>query len=428
MPAKAPAQKRETVLIFAYYYAPENASGAARPGRFVKFLPEFGYEPRVISGGDRAEGWRSSGCVTRVPDGSESMAARAAGRAGRLLQRVLLPYEEHLPWIPHGAETGCRMAAALPVAAIISTSPPIATHVAALRVKKRYGTRWIADFRDPMAGNPFRRSRRSRLYDPVLERAIFRHADAVIANTATVADVWRGRYPRWRDKIHVLWNGFDPEEKLPAPRSRETGPVVLAHVGGLYAERHPGVLLSSLDRLIGSGLVNPEELRLRQVGGMERIELPMDQPPFRTFVERGWLECTNHLPREEAAQAAADADFLLLLDLNRMNTGLQVPAKLFEYIRLGKPVLAFTPRASAVEYILAGSGVPYRCVYPSDAEPEVDGKVLSFLQFPRRSASPSEWFLQEFDARRQTAALCRLIDPRGGVPGIPEETAIQSSR
>lgn len=400
----------KAVLIFAYYYPPENTSGAARPSRFARFLPEFGYQPRIVSAGDRAEGFRGAGAVLRVPDESAGAAARLGGRAGRLFQRWLLPYEEHLPWVSYAVEAGCRVAAERP-AAMLSTSPPIATHMAALAVKRRLGIRWIADFRDPMAGNPFRQSRRSRIYDPILERAVFRHADAVVANTSMAADVWRERYPQWRGKIHTIWNGFDPAEKLPVPRPGRGGRRVLAHVGNLYADRHPGALLHSLDRLMGRGLIDPETLRISLVGGIERMHLPMDQPPFSTFEERGWLERRGVVPRAEAQQAAADADALLLLDINAMDSGLQVPAKLFDYVRLGKPVLAFTSRGSAVEEILGAGGVAHACVYTNDPREEADRKILSFLTSSPGPQTPSDWFLESFDARRQTETLCSLIDP-----------------
>ena len=35
-------------LIVAYYFPPENTSGAARPARFFRYLPEFGFDPVVV--------------------------------------------------------------------------------------------------------------------------------------------------------------------------------------------------------------------------------------------------------------------------------------------------------------------------------------------------------------------------------------------
>ena len=37
------------VLLLAYHFPPDNASGSARPFRFYKYLPEYGYEPHVIT-------------------------------------------------------------------------------------------------------------------------------------------------------------------------------------------------------------------------------------------------------------------------------------------------------------------------------------------------------------------------------------------
>src|SRR4030095_12800006 len=78
----------------------------------------------------------------------------------------------------------------------------------------------------------------------------------------------------------------------------------------------------------------------------------------------------------------------------------------------GKPILAFTSRDSSTEYILARSGIQYRCIYMGESELEIDGKVMEFFSLTPSPGTPSPWFLSEFNALAQTKALCALIDPQ----------------
>src|SRR5512142_2020915 len=43
------AQQQRTVLVVAYYFPPMGLSGVQRTLKFVKYLPEFGWRPTVLT-------------------------------------------------------------------------------------------------------------------------------------------------------------------------------------------------------------------------------------------------------------------------------------------------------------------------------------------------------------------------------------------
>jgi len=408
--------RRKAVLIFAYYYPPQVTSGAMRPARFVKYLPQFGYSPVVVSARLPFVS-ESDAPVCRVPVEKPSRTVKFASGVAKAIERIL-PYGEHLPWVPHAVDQAARLHSATPFAAVISTSPPAGTHLAALLMKGRFGIRWIADFRDPLLGNPFRQRRMARHYDMMLERLIIKNADAVVANTQPLADIWRQRYPQWRNKFTTIWNGYDPEDGL------ESGPLpqrdcrTLMHIGSLYAARHPGKVLLSLQRLIGRSALDPSTLHVRFVGPMEDVAVPLDSDHYRPLRECGCVEYDGiTVAPEKAMRCMVDADFLLLLDINEHNSGLQVPAKLFDYIRTGRPILAVTTERSAVEHILSKSGVPYQCVYNTASDDETDRRIQQFLETAHELAAPNAWFLNQFNGIAQSRTLASLVT---GLPAWSE--------
>jgi hypothetical protein len=106
----------------------------------------------------------------------------------------------------------------------------------------------------------------------------------------------------------------------------------------------------------------------------------------------------------------AQADGLLLLQLQ---TDTQVPSKLFEYICIGRPILALLHRSSPVTQILRNSGVPHVCIHADDEPELIDHKLIDFLRLPTSSVPYNEWFKGNFTAEYQIRALSSIIEALG---------------
>lgn len=391
--------------MVAYWYPPQNESGALRPYRFCKYLDQFGFEPHVLSAP------LTSG-TENAPNVHRPTARPTAGWHGTLgsLLRRAAPYDDRLEWVVPGLQLGSRLVDQLGISVVVSSSPPVATHLVAWRLAQRSRLAWIADFRDPMSGNPFRTRWHGRIYDRAIENRVVSRAQAVILNTDAALESMARRHPRLRHKFHVIWNGYDPQDDL-APLPVPPRPYrVLAHLGNLYGGRHPGALLESLMRLCRLGKIEPASLRLRLIGSIENGELwtRSDAALFLTRV--GALECTDRVSRGAAHREMAEADSLLLLDLNALESAVQVPAKLFEYVRVGRPILALTTRTSPVERILQRAGVPHTCIYGDEPAAQIDVKVQQFLALSHDPVIASGWFREQFDAVRQTRSLAALCE------------------
>ena len=433
--ALGPGADGRHVLMLAYYFPPQNAIGAARPSRFVRYLRRLGtpvsvvcsplpkpgsrYEERPSTampqgGQDGGQGIGASdeAQAIRVPSAFPECGQRRLDAISRLLQgvqRVLLPYDDRLAWLPYA----CAAASAevRPGTVLVSTHPPVVTHLAALALKRRTGRPWIADFRDPLRGNPSRTALRAGLIDRATEWLVIQQADAVIANTDASAAMLARRYPAWAGKVSTIWNGFDPEDRMePLPRA-DRARRVMSHVGSLYGARTPLPFVACLNRLIEGGAIPPGTIQFRQVGYSDPECLDPAEPAYQALQTHGCLHVVTHIvPQREARQEMLTADWLLLLDMNETNPGVQIPAKTFEYIRACRPILALTTPGSSTERVLALSGIPHACIDFAAAPERFDAEILAFLRRPSSDVTPSARFWSEFDASRQTAALSALID------------------
>ena len=394
------------LLLLSYTFPPDNTAAAIRPGQLCGYLPELGYEPHVVTSSFEG-GTNPDPHVHRVPDGREPLHVRFASRVLRWLMRNVLPYDDRLPWVTFARHAGTDVIRSRRVEAIFSTSPFLAAHFAALVLKVQFGLPWIADFQDPVRDNPFRTRRWFFPYDTIIEGLFFRFADRLIANTDTVAQTWRERYPKLSNKISVLWNSYDPREELPKMPRAERSHRVLAHIGTLYGERHPGLLLAAFERLA----IGPSDIRLKLIGPIETPLLQRLQPLFDRLSRKGILEYGNRLvDRVEALKETAEADYLLLLDLNTKNASFQLPSKLLDYVRFGKPVLAYTPRNSPSERVLSGSGLAYVAIDPTESDEAQDAKIATFLRLAITPKSASPQFLESFSAKTQARIVAGLLD------------------
>ena len=181
---------------------------------------------------------------------------------------------------------------------------------------------------------------------------------------------------------------------------------MIAHVGAIYTGRSPDPILASIHRLRTADAGRWGRVQVALIGPLG-FGAKIDAALIETGTREQWLEyIPKMIPKVEANRITAESDYLLLL---QPQSSIQVPAKLFEYLQIGRPILAYAPKASAIEWLLERAGVPYECVYPEDAPDEIDAKVKRLLEIPTGPHRASEWFQENFNARNQTRRLTELI-------------------
>jgi len=410
------------ILIIAHCFPPENSVGALRPYRFFKYLPKFGYATHVVTASDQDPCNRPNGVYHSVDPLLRNSGVRR-------IMRTCLEYLHPgtgptLGWVPSAYATARAVIESVPISVVLSTSPPPPAHLTAFWLKRRYpGLKWVADFRDPITENPVSyattregrvlsrtSSKFGRVWDSWMERLIFRHADLLIANTDSTAKMWRSSYPQSRHKITHIWNGFDPEEKIGPAVIPERGYRVLAHVGEIYGGRHPGILLASLRRLIEGRRLDPARFQVRLIGPIDRRTI-LDREVLDILIGKGCVVVEPGVASPmEAAQRMAEVDFLLLIDWVEDRSGLQVPSKLYPYLRIGRPILSITKKDSPVARILARSGVPFAMLHPDDCDQTVDEKVQAFIELSSEPTRANDWFRRNFDGERQVQHLAGLLN------------------
>lgn len=227
-----------------------------------------------------------------------------------------------------------------PVDLIVSTGPPHSMHLIAMGLTKHIPCNWIADFRDPWTGMfyfkhmkmlPYVRARHRKL-----ERKVVSAADAVIVVTDSMKrDFDKITSP---DKVHVITNGFDPDDFVRV-ESSVSDKFQLVHTGLMIRGGNPDNIWKALRKMADTIPGFAEDLVLRLVGEtdeyiLERIE------------ELGlgrFLQNAGYVPHSEVVEEQASATVLLLPLRDEPESGAILTGKFFEYLASGRPILAVGP-------------------------------------------------------------------------------------
>lgn len=400
----------DLLLIFAYHFPPDTAIGAARPFRFCKYLDRLGYESHTITAADVRS--RPDLKAEYVPDPFTTRARQGVGwQVERFIRKFLLPGVTGSQWALLAYRAAIKFLQQHPGrrVTILSTFPPLGTHLAAFLLARKTRLPWIADFRDPLADNPGNgdiNGLQRRIYRR-LERTFVNRAACVIANTDGAEARLKSVYPARAGNVHLIWNGFDPEQRLdPLPLLEQTCRI-FSHVGELYEGRSIAPLLESIKRLIDAGKLDSNKIKIRLVGIARPSSLP--GPVFlEAATSAGWLNLVpHHVAQSEAHSIMQSSHGLLLI---QPHSTLQVPGKLYEYLQIGRPILAFVPPDSSIERILQKSGVPYICAYSTSDPGAFDDAVFRYFTLDSATVRPNQWFENEFNAQHHAEKLAGLIE------------------
>ena len=385
--------------------------------RFAQHLPKYGWRPIVLTAAPRA--YQSAA----VDVGNELPADLRVERAfcldtarhlslfGRYPRRLAVP-DRWATWRSWAVRKALKLTRAEAIDVLWSTFPIATAHLIGLEVARRTGLPWVAEFRDPMWQGDYPP-------DPVinrswlgLERRTLASASRIVVTTPGAIDLYRERYPQTpRKSLLLIENGFDeetfarlsPAQPHPVDPAR---PFTLLHSGVIYSkERDPTQLFEALARLKRAGRLTSRQFRLvlRASGNEADFKQRVVNAGIDDLVS--FLPATDYL---EALREMRDSDALLLLQASDCNS--QIPAKLYEYLRAGRPILALTDpvgdTARAVQRAAAGH------IARLDQADGIAQALMDFIPAVRAGTAPqpSPDVVSNYSRESQTRQLAGYFD------------------
>jgi len=306
----------------------------------------------------------------------QPMLRRPKGTAiGRVWRWFTLP-DLAFTWTVAAVAAGWRARKSASV--VYSCGLPLGSHLAAWILSRAAGRRWVCDFRDPYLWPGVRRFA-TPLHEACgawLERLVVQAADSVVVSNEAFLDYFAARYPSMRHKMTSIMNGYDGPAAEPALPG--AGPLTLAHAGQFQDDGALQVLIDAMVLARKEG--SPVELLM--VGAIS----PAQQAIIRDSDARNSVSLLGRVPHGEVDGLLSRADLLVAESCGPI-ASLAVRAKVFEYVKSGKPIVAVTDRGSALEGVVSDHRLGYV------VEPAGGAALASLLcEMGRRKATGQSLF------------------------------------
>lgn len=408
------------------------ATGGSRIDKFVKFLPQAGIEPIVLSAqesySERARGLRDK----FYPPALKTMHARSLGWSyftERYLDRNrdasdynllrLLSWPERLiyvpdymvRWIPHGLRLAREAIEREGIAAVLTSSPPESTHLIGLRLKRELGIRWVADFRDLWTERTLLHRPATPLHDRwirKLEESVFGEADHIIANTPENAQRYLDRFPFLRDRLSVIPNGFDADDFIGLKKQDTDDRVFrIGHAGNLDKHGYPWRTLLDAIRLLAKD-VGEDKVRLEHCGFYSRrVGAYLDECGMRHLVNDHGM-----LSHHEAMQLAAEASVRVVLLLESEYSTAIVPMKLYNYLAMQGPMLGIVPEGGEAAKIIERTRTGAAVSSKRGAQSAYEALKALYVAWKegRTMVDPDAVEIARYDRRSQAMQLAGVLE------------------
>lgn len=351
------------VLLIAYHYPPvSGSSGVQRTLQYSVYLREFGWEPLVLTITPNAYESTSPDQLATIPEGVVVErafgldTARHLAIGGRYLSWTAQP-DRWVTWFPAAVMRGLAMVRRWRPDVIMSTYPIASAHMVGLALARLTRLPWIADFRDSMTEPGYPRDELTWRTNRRLEAAIVKRSACSVFTTSGTLDMYASRYPEvTSDRWAIIENGFDEPSfqsaQMDCPRDRigPPGQLTLLHSGILYPEeRDPRPFFAALRALVSTGAINETTLKVvLRATGSDATYADL----LRSYGLEAIVELAPPIGYNAALQEMLRADGLLLFQAAMCNH--QIPAKLYEYFRAGRPIFALTdPTGNTAETLRA---------------------------------------------------------------------------
>lgn len=366
------------VLIIAYYFPPLGMGGVQRVTKFVKYLPLFGWKPYVmtirkvgymakdpsllddIPGQARIVRtgsldplriwWILKKTLTAEPGRSRPLKADLMP-GGALLSWLLFP-DNKVGWIPFALRKGLSLCRREGIDLIFSSSPPPSLHLTGYLIRRLAGIPWVADFRDPWIGYKQQSfpTALHLLLKRKLQRLIIDHAHQVLVANPAIQAEFKKDFPH-AGNIRLVDQGYDQEDFEGMAPASGSGTFTIGYLGTFSPDCDPEPVLAALRELTDQKLVPIEKIKLLHVGLSLRMNL---ERLIQKYHLQEVFEGKGYLPHRQALIQIRSCSVFVLVTSDDPRV---FPAKVYEYLPFGKPILSVAPKESEVGRMMSGMGL-----------------------------------------------------------------------
>jgi glycosyltransferase involved in cell wall biosynthesis len=413
-------------------------------GKFAKYLPQFGWEPFVLTV-DEVKGYsqdlpveidevdicRTSyfalgPTISYELTSSQRTIYQTPPRSStwrKVLYKLIHLTEpvynlpvirtltlEPVGWYRHALKKGLEIAGKEKFNVIFSSYGPSMCHLVASKLHRQTGIPWVAEFRDLWSLNAnVRKIQPFHFFERKLEKRVMKDSSLLITVSEPLAKRLEALHSK---KVVVIPNGFDEEdylEKVPL-----TTKFTITYTGNIYTgKQNPSPLFKAIAELEAEGKISPEDFQVRFFGGGTLTSL---LPAIRYYHLEKVVKICGLVPFEESIRKQKESTVLLFLGWTDRGEKGFYTAKVFEYLGARRPILAIGLKGDVVDELLKETGAG---VMVSEVN-EIKALLSEWMQESKQSGQILSHFKSDSTAvyrytrKQQADKLAQLLEEVSG--------------
>ena len=287
------------------------------------------------------------------------------------------------------------------IESIITTGPPHSLHLIGLKLKSILNISWYADFRDPWTKINYHKelklSLRSKKKHLELESKVLNSCDRIIVTSNKLLKEYNKIA---KTPISLITNGFD-YQNLQLELDEEFS---ITHIGRLLPERNPKILWNALKELCIINKNFKNNLKINFIGNVsENLRNEMKTNDLENSVVYH-----NYIKYNDTIPYLIKSQILLLIESDDKESSYAIPAKIFEYINSGRPIIAIGPKDSEIKQIIDETKSGKYFLY-SEYDELLSYLSNSYYQYESKNLHSNSINIDKYHRKNLAKKLSRII-------------------
>jgi hypothetical protein len=422
------------IVIITYYWPPAGGPGVQRWLKFVKYLPDFGFQPivyipenpsypiidenllsevsneTIILRNKIVEPYQWASFLSKNKTKKISSGIIPNKKKQTFLDQLLLWIrgnifipDARVFWVKPSVKYLEKYISENGITTIITSGPPHSLHLIGLELKQKLNVRWVADFRDPWTTIGYHKEFKLLEFaankHKQLENKVLNNADLILVTSPST----RAEFKKITSKpIEVITNGYDVEKIGNQIVDKKFS---LAHIGSFLSERNPRILWESISELIRENPLFASHFQLKLIGAISQEVLDS----IALFQLQNYVNNLGYVSHDEAIVHQKKSQVLLLIEINSEDTKSIIPGKLFEYLVSERPIIGVGPKGCDFAEIIIDTNTGVFVDY-SEKEKLKNYIANYFSLFLEGNLKSNGVGLQKYSRKNLTEKLANLLN------------------
>jgi len=365
--------KMKKVLIITYYWPPAGGPGVQRVLKFAKYLPQFGWQPIILTVQYPNSPTEDKSLLSQIPKTCKVYKSKTfepfdlyrkftgkksdenipknilekrsneniKERFSKWIRSNLFVPDARIGWIHNIKKVGIKIIEKENPDIIFSSSPPHSLQIGAKKLAKKSGLKWVADFRDPWNEaywlQELNQNRFVKKMNQYFEKSVLKNANSISTISSGIVSLMRNKVD---NEYHIIHNGADEI----VSSTMKSNKFIILFLGSLSKHHNITSLLNAISSLSENVRNN---LELRFVGKIfdGHLKTIKNYKNFKIIIR-------DYLPYQKAMSLAKESSILYKPNAMSSYSNSTIGAKTYDYLSLRKPILVIGKGGSAIKIIL----------------------------------------------------------------------------